>query len=784
MSRSSSTDPESLEATGDYVQAARVYESRHRLDDAVEAYTRAGAWNDAARVLSHQGRFREAGETLLFYLPGEPTPVRQLSPDVRRHALNAALCFARGGARREAVGLLMNLGEHQKAASLLSMAGMRQDAVKAMRGQPIEGSPWPPGVVFPLKHPPAPEQPAAGGRSWSNPSLPTRGRGRSAAFTPAAQEPWRESGSHRAVGLSEPAHQPRDMPAGPGPSNPLGSYQSMPSGSMPSGSYDQSGSYQPLSGPPTGRGRGSGSMPAVDVNALLDIGPGDDRLPHAVLQVLTARWLQEPLSPRILQFLDRYVEAGASGATSTQEQPSFYAIARLYEYHDRMGSAKKAYQVAAAGTGIADAADRLAKIDQGLVETADGGWLPLHLVVDGLHHQFASLPALSDLPSLGREAAASPRSRKHITEETLDISGEVDHRDLTPARQSAPVNADETMDFDDYMASLPPSSQGSRSSNSGSSRPPVTRSGQWVSSDDMSSLDRSLGDSSDSHHGPITEGSVVADRYRIESFIGQGGMATVYKATDMELEEVVALKVFQQVVQNRQGLERFRREMKLSRKLIHPNVVRIYEFGTWRGARYITMELLYGDDLEDFMKKAGGPLPASQGLSLMMQACDGLGQAHKANIVHRDVKPQNLFVVDDGKRLKVMDFGIAKVSNSASLSITGVRVGTPRYMAPEQIQGGQEVGPPADLYALGGVMYEIFTGTPVFEEEELVPLLLNHMTEEPEPPSSRHPDVPPVVEGIILKLLAKNPEERYKDCSELKRELLSAYVQAERLPRR
>mgnify|MGYP003886453181 CR=1 FL=1 len=111
-------------------------------------------------------------------------------------------------------------------------------------------------------------------------------------------------------------------------------------------------------------------------------------------------------------------------------------------------------------------------------------------------------------------------------------------------------------------------------------------------------------------------------------------------------------------------------------------------------------------------------------------------------------------------------------------------VGTPRYMAPEQIQGGGEVGPAADLYALGGVMYEIFTGTPVFEEEELVPLLLNHMTEDPEPPTSRNPDVPPAVESIILKLLAKNPEERYKDCSELKRELLSAYVQAERLPRR
>ena len=797
MSRQTSKDPGGLLARGDHIQAARLHESRHRLDEAVDSYTQAGAWNDAARVLSHQGRFREAGETLLYYLPGEPTPVGQLTADVRRHALNAALCFARGGARREAVGLLMNLGEHQKAASLLSMAGMRQEAVKAMRGQPIEGSPWPPGVVFPLKSPPDDGLDAASGpepfKSAPSPrsravGSPQDGSGSSGQGGGEAAWTRDHSGSHRVAGAA--ADSGTHQHQGPGPSPPLSGFHSMPSGSMPAVVYEGSGAFKRYEGPTTGGGghrAGTGSMRSVDVNSLLDIAVGDERLPHAAMQVLQAKWLQEPLSPRILQFFDRYLEAAAAGKSSPVERPTFYAIARLYEYHDRMGAAKKAYQVAASGGGIADAAERLQRIEEGLVETANGTWLPLHLVVDGLHHQFASLPALADLPALGREASpgTKARTRKAITEETMDVvDGGVSDRP-TGGHQTAPPNADETMDFDDYMATLPPSTSAGRPSGSGPARrKSVSKSGAWISSDDMSSVDRSLGDASDSHHGPITEGSVVADRYRIESFIGQGGMATVYKATDMELEEVVALKVFQQVVQNRSGLERFRREMKLSRKLIHPNVVRIYEFGTWRGARYITMELLHGDDLEDFMKKANGPLSISQGLSLMMQACDGLGQAHRANIVHRDVKPQNLFVVEDGKRLKVMDFGIAKVSNSTSISTTGVRVGTPRYMAPEQIQGGGEEGPPADLYALGGVMYEIFTGSPVFEEEELVPLLLNHMTEEPEPPSSRNPDVPPAIEAIILKLLAKNPEERYKDCSELKRELLSAYVQAERLPRR
>ena len=238
--------------------------------------------------------------------------------------------------------------------------------------------------------------------------------------------------------------------------------------------------------------------------------------------------------------------------------------------------------------------------------------------------------------------------------------------------------------------------------------------------------------------------------------------------------------MFQQVVQNRSRLERFRREMKLSRKLVHPNVVRIYEFGTWRGVRFITMELLVGDDLEVHLRKADGPLSVSEALRLMIQACEGLGAAHEQGVIHRDIKPQNLFVTEGGKRFKIMDFGIAKVTNSASVSVTGVRVGTPSYMAPEQIQGGVDVGPAADIYALGGVMYELLTGTPVFQEEDLVPLLLSHMTEEPEPPSRRNAKVPRDAEEIVLKLLRKNPEERFADCGELKKALVRAFIASQR----
>ena len=725
---------------GEFVQAGRLFEANHRLDDAVEAYVRGEAFNDAARVLSHQGLFREAGEVLLFYLPRDPTPVDRLKPEARRHAMNAALCFARGGARREAVGLLMNLGEHQKAASLLSMAGMRQEAVQAMRGQPVDGSPWPVGVVFPLR------------------AAPPRGRGlRRAGGAPAVAPPPPARGSIETDPISDASLPPFE----PAPAPPSLARRA----SHPGRRVGEPGSRTPSFATPQVSRRSSPGLPRVArrvsqpgvlaSEASLRRDPGlerrssDARLPRppsvtltgdghessalAVQAILQARWHQNPLSPRMVQFLDSFLEDGLRQGVGEDDRATCYAVGRLFEFHDRMGPARKAYSLAA---GLADSAERLERLEQGLVQTREGRWLPLHLVVDGKAHQFADLPSLDSLPALG------------------------------------PSLADDAVDFDKFMT--PGLDTGSTSGGLGSSV-----SGLWTGN----LSDRSLSSASDSVHGPIGEGSLVADRYRIEALIGQGGMGTVYEAVDMELDETVALKVFQQVVQNKPGLERFRREMKLSRKLIHPNIVRIYEFGTWRGARYITMELLSGKDLEEYTESRGGTLESAQALSLLMQACDGLTAAHKQGVVHRDIKPQNLFVVDGGKRLKIMDFGIAKVSNSTSISITGVRVGTPRYMSPEQIQGGGTVGPAADLYALGGVMYELFTGSPVFEEEELVPLLLNHMTEEPVPPSVRNPEVSAEVEHIILRLLQKNPEDRYRDASELKRELLSAYVQAERLHR-
>jgi hypothetical protein len=500
-----------LDASPGDQQAGFRWERAHRLPEAAECYIAGGAFTEAARVLSHLGWFYEAGAALLLYLPAREVHIGRLDRERKKLCLDAAVCFARAGARLEAVGLLVSFGEHHKAANLLIRAGMRKEAVAAMRGEPVEGSPWPEDHVSPL---------------MSADDVLRR-------VQSAAQE-----------------HNPN---------------------------------YEPVI-------RGE--------EATLD--------PFVSQVVIPSR----------------------------------------------------------ASLGRADA----------LEETG---------------------PSPPPLPPELPEPPLAPRD----------------------------------------------------------------------------------GDPNEPSHfvGPGTE---IRERYVIDREIGVGGMATVYRALDRELNEHVALKMFRVVVPDPVRLRRFQREMKINRRLRHPNIVETYEYGSWGGARFITMELLEGLELWDYLRKYR--LDVGERIRLLMQVCDGLGYAHDQGIVHRDIKPSNLFVCDEGRRVKVMDFGIAKAVDSSAISITGVRVGTPRYMSPEQIQGGQQVGPAADLYSLGAVMYEAMTGRAPFEDQELLPLLLNHLSEEPVPPSKLNPDLPPEIDDICLRLLAKNPRERFVDCVATKSALLRAYVMSER----
>ncbi|MDP2342153.1 MAG: serine/threonine-protein kinase [Deltaproteobacteria bacterium] len=250
-------------------------------------------------------------------------------------------------------------------------------------------------------------------------------------------------------------------------------------------------------------------------------------------------------------------------------------------------------------------------------------------------------------------------------------------------------------------------------------------------------------------------GATVSKRYKIVDVIGRGGMSIVYKATDLELNETLALKLFTQPT-NEEAIERFKQEIKLARQLIHENIIRVYDLGTTLGARYLTMELLLGEDLHAKMTRG---ISLRDGCQLLAQTCSGLDLAHRMGVVHRDIKPENLFVTNEGV-MKVMDFGIAKQTKQAGLTVAGMVVGTPEYMAPEQAHGHMPVTHSADLYSIGVILYALSTGQLPFRHNELVPLLMMHVQQAPEPPRKKNPGCPPEVERLVLDLLQKRAEDR------------------------
>jgi serine/threonine-protein kinase len=266
------------------------------------------------------------------------------------------------------------------------------------------------------------------------------------------------------------------------------------------------------------------------------------------------------------------------------------------------------------------------------------------------------------------------------------------------------------------------------------------------------------------------EGALIAGRYKLASRIGKGGMAAVFRATDLELSIEVALKVYFPVKGSDDAdmLTRFRRELRFARSVIHPNVVRVFDIGVHEEQRYITMELLRGKELRGLFR---GPLPIPQALGYLSQACAGLQAAHDQGIVHRDVKPANLFVTDDGV-VKLMDFGIARVEGAArELTRMGAVAGTPGYMAPEQIRDSSKVTPSADIYSLGVVAYRALTGVMPFIHPDTIPLLMMHLERPPPPLRDHNPFIPAALEQVVLRCLAKEPQDRWPTCTALAAEL-------------
>ena len=264
-------------------------------------------------------------------------------------------------------------------------------------------------------------------------------------------------------------------------------------------------------------------------------------------------------------------------------------------------------------------------------------------------------------------------------------------------------------------------------------------------------------------------GNLLGKRYEIVSRLGGGGMAVVYKARDTLLNRRVTVKVLRsEFTSDEEFVSRFRREAQAVAKLSHPNIVSVYDVGQEGDTHYIVMEYIEGRNLKEIIREQG-KLSVDQAVDITRQICDGLQDAHENGIVHRDVKPHNILVMDNG-RVKVTDFGIAQMMSSVTVTDSSTIVGSVHYFSPEQAKG-ETTGAKSDIYSVGVVLYEMLTGKVPFEGETPIAVALKHIKSEPLPPGRLNPDITPELERIILKAMNKDITMRYLNAGDMARDL-------------
>jgi serine/threonine-protein kinase len=267
----------------------------------------------------------------------------------------------------------------------------------------------------------------------------------------------------------------------------------------------------------------------------------------------------------------------------------------------------------------------------------------------------------------------------------------------------------------------------------------------------------------------IPVGHLFANRYRIEQILGRGGMGVVYKATDAQLDETVAIKTLPGDVMTRspEDLERFKREIRLARKITHRNVLRTFDYGEADGVYFISMEFVRGYTLAELIDEAPSRrMPSRAIVGIARQICRGLQAAHEQGIIHRDIKPQNVLIDAKGE-VKLMDFGIARMAEAPeAMTQVGLIVGTPHYMSPEQVQGKQ-LDARSDVYSMGVMIYELLVGKRPFESSSLTGVLTAHITEKAKPAIDLRPEIGRDINNIVMRCLEKDPVARYADAGAL-----------------
>jgi serine/threonine protein kinase len=266
--------------------------------------------------------------------------------------------------------------------------------------------------------------------------------------------------------------------------------------------------------------------------------------------------------------------------------------------------------------------------------------------------------------------------------------------------------------------------------------------------------------------------TALEGRYQVLSELGRGGMGIVYQAYDKQLKEQVAIKLLSPLLStDEDALERLTREVSLARRVTHPNVIRIHDIAEVNGLHYVSMEYFGAPNLKEHLKRSGS-LSLLNAYQILSQICDGLEAAHSQGVVHRDLKAQNILIGRSGQ-IKIIDFGLARAVHLEGMTATGLIMGTPEYMAPEQV-AGKHVDERADIYALGVILFEMLTGRVPFRGDSAIAVGFQQLKDPPPSPRSINPQIPEEVERIILKALEKNPIQRYRTVHEMRKEFESA----------
>jgi serine/threonine-protein kinase len=624
----------------------------------------------------------------------------------------AAICFARAGHNSEAVSLFVALKEHQRAAQVLEKAGDRVGAARmlaSVKGK-LTPSQTPQGIS------------GAAVTLESGQRLEAQGK--------------REAAVHAYVQLKRFGEAARVAKE-------LGRLGDAASFYAEAGMVYEAGACYAQAGD---------SGKALD--NFVRVPRDDKRYRTAANEVARLAVELDHVGLKMDHFLARFIEEGPLEASELER---FYLLAKVYEKHDLLENAKELLkQILAKTSGYRDSADWLSRLQR--QTNGSSAHYERVLKEDEAHHALdaRSPPSLSktkepaplpDLPPLpkSREVQPARAAPNPLVSKGLDAAKRVEAGSPDGKTLSREVGED----VERIARELNPSN-----------RPAQYSTGNTLFAVGLKPPESATGDL---HPRSLVAGTVLADRYRLEEQIGQGGMSVVFRATDLELSEEVALKIFKPVDEDEQALARFRQELQLSRQLVHPNIARLFDLGIYRGCRFISMELLVGSDLKKLLT---APVDIKRGVGFLIQACAGLKAAHDRGIVHRDIKPENLFITRDNV-LKVMDFGIAKRQLTKGVTVAGMVAGTPEYISPEQIDNFTAVTPASDLYSLGVVAYEMFTGRLPFQSAELVPLLMMHINNAPPPPRSLMPEIPEPLEQLLLKLLAKKPELRFPDAAAL-----------------